>query len=159
MTLDPTDAIQRATEGDPETAAATGSLAGRLRAKAAQLATETHVVAVPGWDGELLLRVRRPSPAESKQIVGQLRRNKSKFAAAFIASCTVELIAVEDGNETSLGTWAEVGATHLGLPEGSTTTDAIETVLPADGLRSALVGEISDWVTGQRTSLEDELGK
>lgn len=133
------------------------ALASQLRAHAARLAVETKRFDLPGWNGQLVVEVKRPSRQESRRaqsVPGILESSKAVLAVA-----TVQVIVVDGEAEQCFDSWTEFGSAMMSAPDGTTASDVIDTVLPAEQLLMGLLESMGDWARGQAALEDDQLGE
>lgn len=133
------------------------SLASRLRAHAEKLASETRRFDLPGWGGDIVVEARRPNRRDSKIIEGATGVRAALLAT--IAVATVSIIVRDGEGEQVFDSWTAFGQSLLGAPDGTTASEVVELVLPAEQLTTQLVEEIGQWARGRADQEFDELGE
>ena len=122
---------------------AAGSLAAQLRQHASQLAAQTGEFDMPGWNGDVALEVRRLDRRSNIKL--EKVRDPFDRAVRVIAMSTVALIVRDGDSEHRYESWAEFGAGALEVPDGTSTSEIVRMMLPADALLGALVERIGSW--------------
>ena len=133
------------------------SLASRLRAHAQKLAVDTQRFDLPGWRGEIVIEARRLNRRDS-QLVEQAQGVRAALLLT-IAISTVSIIVRDGENEQVFSSWVEFGQALMEAPDGTTASEVVESVLPADQLATQLVEEIGAWARGRSEQELDELGE
>lgn len=133
------------------------SLASRLRAHAEQLAVETKRFDLPGWRGEILIEARRPNRRDSK-LIEQAPGVRAALLLT-VAVATVSIIVRDGDSEQVFSSWPEFGQALMGAADGTTASEIVDLVLPAEQLTTQLVEEIGAWARGRSDQELDELGE
>ncbi len=133
------------------------SLASRLRAHAQKLAVETKRFDLPGWRGEILIEARRLNRRDSKLVEDAPGVRAALLAT--IAVATVSIIVRDGDEERVFASWPEFGQALMDAPDGTTATEIVELVLPAEQLTTQLVEEIGAWARGRSDQELEELGE
>lgn len=150
-------AVQNEQRPDRLDDAAGVPLADRFTRKLRELERQTTVVfAVPGWDGDLALRLRK----FTQQDIQRLGNDNAR--AVLAATQEVLLRQTDDGPLTPVdGGWTGI-AGLLGDPEMA-LPDAVRRVFDPSGENAIRLGlfveDVLSWMAGEQTRVERALGE
>ncbi|WP_217913237.1 hypothetical protein [Miltoncostaea marina] len=136
---------------------ASGGLADRMRARLNKITAQTHHdFAVPGWDGDLVVRVHYLDPETWRRL------GRGTTDAELIVASTDALLLRGDAGalEAIEGAWGPTLAGVLGMPADTPATRLVAAVMADRGpWITALAFDVLSWQQGRRPKIEEALGE
>lgn len=151
---------------DPDTEAAPGSLAARMKRRGAELENQrTEIFPLPGWDEILAVELRVLGYEESRKIGRKLTRMRDETLQELysfidqIVAATEGFYEIDGDRRTPIDkTWmdlARAAAAHK-LPEDLTPRRAVLSLL-GDRRVAYLFSDWEEWMKGERQEVDEEV--